>query len=134
MSDAAALVVDEAMIGRASGCDQPTDRQCRIAPHVGDLKFGFRFRDVECPAAEQRLQPVANTERQSPDTDVTIWNRSAFMWARSASDSAALGAAWLQVTAVDQRLTPIAQKSRVRRIQTRTSNSGRGQTDRIVSG
>ena len=67
MGDAAALVVDEAMIGRASGCDQPTDRQRRIAPHVGDLKFGFRFRDVECPAAEQRLQPVANTERQSPD-------------------------------------------------------------------
>ena len=49
--------------------------------------------------------------------DVTIWNRSSFTWARSASDSAPVGAAWLPITTADQRLTPIAQNSRVQRIE-----------------
>jgi hypothetical protein len=45
-------------------------------------------------------------------------NRSFFRWARSASDSAPVDDAWLPVATADQRLTPIAQKSRVRRRRT----------------
>ena len=67
VGDAAALVVDEAVIGRAPRRDQPTDRQLRIDDHVGDLKLGSGLGDVECLAAEQRLQPVADAERQSSD-------------------------------------------------------------------
>ena len=48
--------------------------------------------------------------------DVMIANCSFFRWARSVSDSAPEGAAWLPITTADQRLTPIAQKSRVQRI------------------
>jgi hypothetical protein len=46
---------------------QPSDRQLRPAGHGRDLKLGSGLRDVECLAAEQRLQPVADTERQSSD-------------------------------------------------------------------
>ena len=67
VGDAAALVVDEAMIDRAPRRDQPTDRQLRIADHVGDLKLGSGLGDVEIRAGEQLLQPVADTERQSSD-------------------------------------------------------------------
>ena len=53
--------------------------------------------------------------------DVTIPNRASFTWARSAPDSAMGGAAWLPAATADQTLTPIAQRSRVRRIQTTAS-------------
>src|SRR4029453_16513905 len=59
-SAAAALIVDEAIFDRAPRRDQPTDRQLRIDNHVGDLKLSSGFGDVECLAAEQRLQPVAD--------------------------------------------------------------------------
>jgi hypothetical protein len=52
VGDAAALVVDEAMIGRAASYDQATDRQLRIRDHVGDLKLGSGLRDVECGGFE----------------------------------------------------------------------------------
>jgi hypothetical protein len=66
--DTAALVIDEAvMIGRAPRRDQPTNRQLGIDDHIGHLKLGSGLGDVECLAAEQPLQPVADAERQSSD-------------------------------------------------------------------
>src|SRR5688572_18167537 len=59
----------------------------------------------------------SRTPSGSPRIDVTIWNRSFFTWARSVSDSAPVGTAWLPVTTADKRLTPIAQNSRVQRIE-----------------
>src|SRR5688572_18509263 len=55
VGDAAALVVDEAMIGRASRRDHATDRQLLRADHVGNLKLGSGLCDVECLAPEQGL-------------------------------------------------------------------------------
>jgi hypothetical protein len=64
----AALIVNEGVIiSRAPRRDQPTDRQLRIDDHVGDLELGSGLRDVQGLAAEQRLQPIADAERQSSD-------------------------------------------------------------------
>ena len=62
VGDAAALVVDEAMIGRAPRRDEPPERQLRIDDIVGGLKLGSGLRDVEVRGGEQLLQPVADTE------------------------------------------------------------------------
>jgi hypothetical protein len=59
VGNATAFVVDEAVIGRAPRRDQPTYRQLRIDDIVGDLKRGSGLSDIECLAAEQRLQPVS---------------------------------------------------------------------------
>ena len=67
MGDASAFVVDEAVIGRAARRDQPTDRQLWIAGHVGDPILGSGLSDVECLAAEQRLQHVSDAKWQPSD-------------------------------------------------------------------
>src|SRR5687768_12918232 len=66
VGDAAALIIDEAIIVRAPRRDQPTNRQGRDAPFAC-LKPGSGLGDVECLTAEQRLQRVADTEGQSSD-------------------------------------------------------------------
>ena len=67
VSATAALVVDEAvMIGRAAARDQSTKRQIRITDHLGGLKRGSGFGDVERPTVEQLLQSVANAEVGTP--------------------------------------------------------------------
>jgi hypothetical protein len=67
VGDAAALVVDEAVVGRAARRHQPTNRQFRIDDDVGDLKRGAGLRDGECLAAEQSLKGVPDAERHSSD-------------------------------------------------------------------
>ena len=49
--------------------------------------------------------------------DVTMPNRPSRTWVRSSVDSAPGAVAWLPATTTDQRLIPIAQRSRVRCIQ-----------------
>jgi hypothetical protein len=63
VGETAALVVDEAVIGRAAGGDQPADRQIRVDTGPGPLKLGVRLGDVECLAAEQRRHRLADAER-----------------------------------------------------------------------
>jgi hypothetical protein len=67
VGDAAAFVVDEAVIGRAPRRNQTAYRQLRIEHHVGDLKLGSGLGDVERLAAEQRLEFVSDTEWQPSD-------------------------------------------------------------------
>jgi hypothetical protein len=67
MRDAAALVVDKAVLDRAPRGDQPTDRQAPVLDHVGRLELGSGLCDVECLGAEQLLQRVADAERESSD-------------------------------------------------------------------
>src|SRR6058998_2808662 len=57
------------------------------------------------------------TPSGSPPMDVTMPNRSSCTWARNAPDSAPASVAWLPAATADQRLTPIAQRSCVGRIQ-----------------
>src|SRR5688572_1664243 len=61
----------------------------------------------------------SRTPSGSPLMDVTIAKRSSFTWARSAPDSAAGGVAWSPAITASQTLTPIAHRSRVRRIGAR---------------
>src|SRR5688572_2308917 len=60
----------------------------------------------------------SRTPSGSPRIDVTMPNRPSRTWARSSVDSAPGAVAWLPATTTDQRLTPIAQRSRLRCIQT----------------
>src|SRR4030095_170749 len=73
----------------------------------------------------------SRTPSGSPLMDVTIWNRSSFTWSRNAPGKAVGGTAWLPATTADQRLTLIAQRSRVRHIQ---NSERRGDTDDAVVG
>jgi hypothetical protein len=66
-STAAALVVDEAVIVRTSRRDQSASSQPGNAGDAVGLKLGSGLRDVEYLTAKQRLQLVADTERESSD-------------------------------------------------------------------
>jgi len=64
---APALVVNEAVIGRAPRRNQPAPRPPGTGSAVGALKLRSGLGDVERRTAEQLLQPVPDAVRQSSD-------------------------------------------------------------------
>ena len=64
---ASALVVDQAVIDRAPGRNQSASRRGGIRDHIRTLELGAGLSDVECRAAEYRLQLVADAERKASD-------------------------------------------------------------------